>query len=152
MSNSGDLLIVPKKDKAESFNVFFSYNSADKPAVDWTAKEVREQGIRPWLCHTELAPGRPWRKELKRQIRIIGAAAVFVGPKGLGRWQEREVRLLQWEFMKRGCPVIPVLLPGAAAPVRSRFLRGMTWVDLRTKDPAEIERLVFGITGRKPRR
>jgi hypothetical protein len=51
-------------------------------------------------------------------------------------------------------PVIPVLLPGApAVPTLPIFLRELTWVDLRDGvTPAMIERLVWGITGRKPRR
>jgi hypothetical protein len=39
----------------------------------------------------------------------------------------------------------------AAAPTLPLLLRGMTWVDLREQDPAAIERLIWGITGRKPK-
>jgi hypothetical protein len=52
------------------------------------------------------------------------------------------------EFIDRQCPVIPVLLPGAIAPELPVFLRRMTWVDLGEGDG--IERLIWGITGRKP--
>jgi hypothetical protein len=54
------------------------------------------------------------------------------------------------EFAERGCPVIPVLLPEAAVPELPVFLRGMTWVDLRLQDDTGLERLIWGITGRKP--
>ncbi len=50
----------------------------------------------------------------------------------------------------RQCPVIPVLLPGAAAPELPVFLRRMTWADLGEEDG--IERLIWGITGRRPAR
>jgi hypothetical protein len=50
------------------------------------------------------------------------------------------------EFVKRGCPVIPVMLADAPdKPQLPAFLRGMTWVDFRVGDP--MERLVWGITG-----
>jgi hypothetical protein len=52
------------------------------------------------------------------------------------------------EFIDRQCPVIPVLLPEAAVPELPVFLRRMTWVDLGKA--AGIERLIWGITGRKP--
>jgi len=89
---------------------------------------------------------------LEQQIERIKAAAVFVGPSGIGPWQNREMRAFLDEFVKRGCPVIPVLLPGADTPTLPVFLRGLTWVNLRSKDAAGIDRLIWGVTGRKPRR
>ena len=40
--------------------------------------------------------------------------------------------------------------PGAAAPELPVFLRRMTWADLGEEDG--IERLIWGITGRRPAR
>jgi len=43
--------------------------------------------------------------------------------------------------------------PGTAtapAPALPVFLRGMTWVDLGAQDDTGIQRLIWGITGRKP--
>jgi molecular chaperone DnaK (HSP70) len=138
------------ENETTDFDVFLCHNVADKPAVRWTAEQLRERGILPWLDETELQPGRPWQEELEQQIGRIRAAAVFVGPSGFGPWQNQELMAFLREFVERRCPVIPVLLPGAAAPVLPRLLRGMTWVDLRAQDPAAIDRLVWGITGRKP--
>jgi hypothetical protein len=67
---------------------------------------------------------------LERQVGHIRAAAVFVGPGGFGPWQNHEMRAFLSEFIDRQCPVIPVLLPGAAALELPVFLRRMTWVDL----------------------
>ncbi|HEY0932997.1 MAG TPA: toll/interleukin-1 receptor domain-containing protein, partial [Trebonia sp.] len=93
-----------------------------------------------------------WQEELERQVEHIKAAAIFVGPTGIGPWQSREMRAFLTEFVERQCPVIPVLLPDAVPPAMPVFLRGLTWVDLRARDTAGIDRLVWGITGRKPRR
>jgi molecular chaperone DnaK (HSP70) len=140
------------EDETTNFDVFLCHNVADKPAVRWTAERLRERGILPWLDETELQPGRPWQEELERQIGRIGAAAVFVGPNGVGPWQNQEMMAFLREFVERRCPVIPVLLPGATAPALPLLLRGMTWVDLRIQDLAAIDRLIWGITGRKPQR
>jgi hypothetical protein len=143
LSNGGEI---------ERFDVFLCYNSDDKSAVRWVAERLRERGIRAWLDEAELRPGRGWQDEVERQIGAIRAAAVLIGSNGLGPWQNREVRALLQQFVERGCPVIPVLLPDAVMPTLPLFLHDVTWVDLRTNDPAEMDRLAWGITGRKLRR
>jgi TIR domain-containing protein len=142
--------VIMGKEETIDFDVFLCHNGDDKPAIRWTAERLREHGILPWLDEVELIPGRPWQEELERQISHIRAAAVFVGPSGIGPWQNREIRALLNQFAERGCPVIPVLLSEADTPDLPLFLRDMTWVDLRNQDMAGIERLIWGITGRKP--
>ena len=58
------------------------------------------------------------------------------------------------EFVSRKVPVIPVLLPGAPeVPKLPFFMRRFTWVDLRGGLTEEgIDRLQWGITGKKPDR
>jgi len=54
------------------------------------------------------------------------------------------------EFVNRGCPVIPVLLPDVGkVPVLPIFLKGMTWVDFRRQDPDPMKQLIWGITGQR---
>jgi hypothetical protein len=66
---------------------------------------------------------------LETQIGKIEAAAVFVGENGIGPWQKRELDACLREFVARGCPVIPVLLPNAPEkPTLPAFLEGMTWL------------------------
>ena len=142
--------VILGKEETTDFDVFLCHNAADKPAVRLIARQLREHGILPWLDEAELPPGRDWQEELERQISNIRTAAVFVGPSGIGPWQNRELRAFLNEFAERGCPVIPVLLPEAAAPELPVFLRSMTWVDLRTENDDGIELLIWGITGRKP--
>jgi len=140
------------KEPARKFDVFLCHNADDKPIIRWVADQLRKRSIRPWLDVDELPPGRSFQEGLKYQIEHIKAAAVFVGPSGLGPWQNREMRAFLNEFVVRQCPVIPVLLPGAATPTLPVFLKGLTWVDLRAKDAAGIDRLIWGITGQKPRK
>ncbi|MBV9230647.1 MAG: toll/interleukin-1 receptor domain-containing protein, partial [Chloroflexi bacterium] len=78
--------------------------------------------------------------------------AVFVGKNGRGPWQDMELAAFLRQFVKRQCPVIPVLLAeGEQTPELPVFLEGMTWVDFRRHDPDPMERLIWGITGKHNR-
>jgi hypothetical protein len=94
------------------------------------------------LDEDELPPGRSSQDELEKLIEHINASAVFVGPSGIGSWQNRAMRAFPNEFAERQCPLIPVLLPGADAPALPRFLRGLGGVDLGKQDKAGIDRIV----------
>lgn len=142
----------PKGQRAdEHFDVFLSHNSDDKPLVRDLAERLEQRGVRVWLDEKQLIPGRPWQEELERILTTCKSAAVLVGPSGLGSWQARETRLSLAEFVNRGLPVIPVLLPGATSqPELPAFLRQFTWVEFRQGMQGEqLDRLVWGITGRK---
>ncbi len=59
-----------------------------------------------------------------------------------------EVEAFIRQFMKRGCPVIPVILPDTVKePQLPLFLEGMTWVDFRKQTPDPMMQLFWGITG-----
>ena len=149
--------VIRGKEETTDYDVFLCHNEEDKDIVRWAYDRLRERGILPWLDAVELQPGRDWQDELERQIEHIRSAAVFVGPSGIGPWQKQEIRGFLNEFANRDCPVIPVLLPGGEPPARTAtrpalpvFLRTKTWVDLSSQDDAGIDRLIWGITGRKP--
>jgi len=132
------------------FDVFLCHNGEDKQAVRNLAIKLLEQEIQPWLSEWELRPGLPWQPLLEEQILIIKAVAVFVGQKGICPWQKQEIGAFLREFVNRGCPVIPVLLPDAPKePQLPIFLSGMTWVDFRMLQPDPMERLIWGITGER---
>ena len=133
------------------FDVFLCHNSEDKPTVKKIGEDLKNRGLKPWLDEWELVPGLPWQRLLEKQIQEIGAAAVFVGSSGVGPWQELEIEGMLQEFVRRGLPVIPVLLPNAPTMTQLPvFLRTMTWVDFRDgTDEASLERLIWGVTGKK---
>jgi hypothetical protein len=142
---------VDRKRAAGAFDVFLCHNVGDKPAVMEIGRRLIGRGLLPWLDQWELRPGTPWQRVLEEQIANIHAAAVFVGREGIGPWQRQELDGFLREFNKRGCPVIPVLLPGAAGePELPLFLRGMTWVDFRENVPEPLAQLIWGITGQRP--
>jgi len=132
--------------------VFLCHHNVDKPEVKKLGELLKEQGILPWLDEWELRPGLPWQRLLEQQIEKIKSAAVFVGSSGIGPWQQFELEAFLCEFVNRGCPVIPVLLPDAAKePQLPIFLRGTTWVDFRQLESNPMGRLIWGITGKRDR-
>lgn len=134
----------------KDFDVFLCHNNKDKPKVKEIGEKLKEHGILPWLDEWELRPGEAWPRLLEQQIGQIKSAAVFVGRDGIGPWQYMELEAFLREFVKRRCPVIPILLRGAPRkPELPLFLRGMTWVDFRKRDPDPMEQLIWGITGER---
>ena len=136
----------------DQFDVFLCHNSEDKSAVKKIGLQLKEKDLHPWLDEWELRPGIPWQRLLEQHINEINAAVVFLGPSGIGPWQQMELEAYLREFVKRNCPVIPIILPGVSKlPELPIFLRGITWVDFRQDEPDPLERLIWGITGERSR-
>jgi hypothetical protein len=147
-----DVAATRLKGKIETgdYDVFLCHNSKDKPQVMAIGERLKERGILPWLDVWAIPPGRRWQKELQKQIKSIKSAAVFIGPKGPGPWQELEVEALLQQLAKRGRSIIPVILPGRAGlPRFPAFLSLWQVVDMRQRDPDPFEQLLWGITGQK---
>ncbi len=141
---------VQGKKEVKDFDVFLCHHNIDKPAVKQIGEQLKECGILPWLDEWELRPGFPWQQVLEEQVEHIKAAAVFIGENGRGPWQDMELSAFIRQFVKRKCPVIPVILPDCnVVPSLPPFLEGMTWVDFRKQDSDPMERLIWGITGER---
>lgn len=140
----------------EEFNVFLSYSRDDSEAVTRIAETLRESGLRVWFDDWELQPGKPWMVGLEEGIERSHATAIFIGPKGMGKWETPEMRLSLDKQVKSKCPVIPVILPGCPADIEEQlpgFLKSNTWVDFRRRsldDEHAIKKLRWGITGERP--
>jgi CRISPR-associated Csx14 family protein len=140
------------------YDVFLCYNREDRRNVKDIGNQLKAMGLAPWLDEWELRPGLPWQRLLEEQITSINTVAVFIGQSGLGPWQQMEIEAFLRQFVSRGCPVIPVLLPNAPdKPKLPVFLSGMTWVDFRASqrhnaDEEPLDRLIWGITGEHEQR
>src|SRR4051794_36987348 len=103
-----------------AYDVFISYNRADEQAVSQVRTLLQSRAIRTFFDAQALAPGLPWPQALEQAFSVTRSVAVFIGPRGLGPWQRREMYFaldLQVAQSKKGptnFPVIPVLLSGAA--------------------------------------
>jgi WD40 repeat protein len=142
----------------ESFDVFLSHNSTDKPAVEEVATKLVEAGIRPWLDKWNLVPGQPWQAAIEEALERCQSFAVFVGPRGVSPWQNEELRAAIDRRVRTSngkFSVIPVLLPGAKREERSKlpaFLAASTWVEFAHSLGEEdaLHRLSCGIRGIEP--
>jgi hypothetical protein len=132
------------------FDTFLCHNSQDKDAIRELNTHLKENGVITWLDEEQLPPGRPWQDELERQIPSIKSAVIAVGQSGIGPWQNVEIRAFLSEFVRRGCPVIPLILPECKdIPDLPLFLRQFTWVDLRKARPDPFKLLLWGVTGKR---
>lgn len=136
---------------APAFDVFLSHNSKDKPAVRELRDQLALRGLSVWYDEDELRPGIPWQQLLEEGIHASRSVAVVVGSDGVGPWEDEEMRAALTLAVKDKRAVIPVLLPSAQRPALPMFLQNRTWVDLAAgvADEKTLDRLVWGITGRK---
>ncbi len=144
--------IVEHKRSSGAFDTFLCYNSRDGDQVEVVARKLLDRGVLPWFDRFQVRPGERWRTLLEQQITKVRSALVFVAGQGIGPWQDLEIDALLHVFLKRGAPVIPVLLAGAPEgpdPALPLFLQGAAWVDLRQDNPRAIEQLLWGVTGWK---
>jgi hypothetical protein len=147
-------LMIEAKEEEGKYDVFLSYNSKERAAVEDVARRLKGIGIRPWFDKWVLVPGQSWVKALQNAIPRISCVAVFLGPAGIGPWQQEETEGFLIEFVSQGTPVIPVLLPGVdGKPELPTFLKTKTWADMRQwKEEGNdtFDRLVCGVIGRPP--
>ena len=139
--------------------VFCSYNSLDRPAVEVLARRLHELAhIRPWLDNWNLIPGQSWQIAIESALRKCTSCAVFIGPEGVSPWQTEEVRAAidrRVRDITAGFRVVPVFLPGGkkpghAAPLPT-FLASATYVEFQNlDDEIAFHRLVSGIRGVEP--
>jgi hypothetical protein len=140
------------------FAVFLSHSSADKPAVEELARRLAREGIQAWFDKWNLIPGAPWQPAIEQALAQSDTCAVFIGPGGLGPWQNEEMRAAIARHVgdcDKHFRVIPVLLPAAERPERSSlptFLTAATWVEFRDSldDANAFHRLVCGVRGVEP--
>lgn len=140
-----------RKVETGNYDVFLCHNSRDKKRIIEIGERLKERAILPWLDIWEIPPGTRWQKELKKHLKSIKSAAVFIGAKGAGPWQEIEVESLLQELGRRGRRIIPVILEGRQGnPRLPAFLDLWQIVDMRQRDPDPFEQLVWGITDQRP--
>jgi tetratricopeptide (TPR) repeat protein len=140
-----------------NFDVFLSHNGKDKPAVENIARLLRDEyNLKAWLDKWHLVPGEAWQEGLEDALDECQTFAVFLGPSGIGPWENEEMRsAIEERVQDKNRRVIPVLLPGAPDNrdlKLPRFLRRATWVDFRSglDDKESLYRLYCGITGQAP--
>ena len=145
---------VEERTTLKKYDVFMAHNSADKSLIEMICAELKKRGINPWLDKEQIPPGRFFQDIIQNTIKNISSVAVFVGEKGLGRWQALELKSFISQCVERNIPIIPVLLPNVTKlPDELVFLREFNWVNFKIgiNDESAIDNLVWGITGVRPK-
>jgi hypothetical protein len=146
--------VIENKTSQGKHDVFLCYNSKDRAVVEAIAKQLTAKGVHSWLDAWAVPPGQSWVKALDDAIPNIGSAGVFIGPSGIGPWEQQEIEAFLTEFVSKGTRVIPVLLPGVKKkPNLPVFLKTKAWVDMSSwhdKNGDALYRLVCGIFDRSP--
>lgn len=105
----------------KEYDVFLSYNKKDHHIVERLARLLSDYGLRVWFDDWRMPPGTPVMDAIEAGLGSSTAAAVFIGAKGLGKWQRKEVRHAFQMYSEKGRRIIPVLLPDAPAKPRMPF-------------------------------
>lgn len=140
-------------DEACPFDAFVAYDRSDWEEVKDLVALLKEAGVRSWVDKLNLRPGGPWLEGIDEIIDRIPVMLLIIGETGtLGAHQKREIAVFQQSLKTRPRPLIPVLLK--SAPDEVKLPPGVDTynrIDLKERDPDPFDRLVWGITGRKPR-
>ena len=131
--------------------IFLSYNSEDRPAVEKLADKLKAAGLDIWFDQWHLLPGVAWQPKLEQALLDSHTCLVCIGPKGIGQWQEMERQVAIDRAVKdKQFRVIPVLLPKTERGKRGDvplFLQTVTWIEFRESvdEDAVFQRLLSGI-------
>jgi GTPase SAR1 family protein len=137
------------------YDVFLAYNHVDNLSANAIAKALRQRSLVPWIDSDEVPPGEVFQDVIEHAIRSVRSAAILIGVTGIGRWELFELRGFVSQCVERGIRVIPVLLPGVTdIPETLPFLKLFNRVIFSTsvEEPAGLDLLEWGITGRRPQR
>jgi hypothetical protein len=136
--------------------VFLSYNSVDKAAVTEIAHRLRACAIEPWFDEWHVAAGDKWQPVIEKALTEARASVVFIGPSGVGPWQDEEMRVaIERRVREPGYRLVPVLLPGVTRSthgVLPPFLANIRPVEFQSgfdEEPA-LRTLIAGIGGKPP--
>lgn len=141
---------------SKQYDVFLSHNRADKDMIETIAEKLRQARIEPFLDRWHLIPGEPWQEALEQALNQSRTCVVFIGPHGLGPWENEEMRsALEERVHNPQFRVIPVLLPGAQQPMMRSlpaFMRRLAWVEFEDDldDAYAFHCLRCGIRGEQP--
>jgi energy-coupling factor transporter ATP-binding protein EcfA2 len=139
----------------EAYDVFVSYSRADSRHAADIDSALRARGLKPFFDRRNLAPGLRWLPALEQAIGACKAAAVLIGPRGLGNTQqyERDLALVR-QTRDPSFAVVPVMLPEASLDRPFNFLQLLTWIDFshvaKVSDaPDVLENLLAAVQGSK---
>jgi hypothetical protein len=147
---SAPLFPEPRPDADnEDFDAILSYSTRDIEQVKQIRRRLIERGFRPWMDKYDMQAGISAQKQLRQQINSGKPSVFFIGPHGLGNWQELELEMAALLMSTKKYWLIPVFLDtyvGRADRFEFPGFAGLLHaVDMREDDPDPFEKLVRAI-------
>lgn len=126
--------------------IFVCYRRRDGAFVSLICNMLMQLGLPVWMDKSHIRPGRRWKKEIEEALSQSRIVLVFVGPEGIGPFQEWEINRAMEREMEGLSYVIPIILPEVEKDKIPSILRDLQFVDYRgEEDPSEY--LVEAIEG-----
>jgi hypothetical protein len=90
--------------------LFISYSRRDKVRVAEIVSELRNLGIECWIDEKDVTNEQPYIQQLESAIESCDAILVFVGPQGIGKWQNMETNVAIDLHASHSKEIFPVML------------------------------------------
>jgi hypothetical protein len=128
------------------FDLFVSYNGADRERVEELVRALEKRALKVWFDRRSLIPGVPWQAQLGEAIKASKAVLVFLGSRGLNPWEQAEytavlAHLAEYPSLR----IIPALGPGADPNQLPLLFRQFSYVDLRDAFPDKLDDVVMRV-------
>ncbi len=132
---------------AKRYNVFISHNSKDKQQIQKIVNELFPY-FRVWFDKADMFVGEDWTKQVSQGLHESEVCAVFVGEKGFGPSQLREIEIAKALKVRMFCVFLPGAFPEEAylqlqlpmTTIYSNYMQGA--------NPTAFDSLVAGILGK----
>jgi len=130
--------------------VFISYSRKDREFVNRLAADLGERLPDARVFYDMLIqPGASWAETLAAQIEQADIVLAVLSPDYLASaWATQELNLALERQLKKEARLLPLLIR-ACNP--TNILSQLTWVDFTGEYEAGLARLIWGITGERPR-
>lgn len=136
------------------YHAFACYNSRNRQEVRTICEYLTNSHFRVFLDTTHLFPGAIHTKAIDDAVRDSETILVFIGPQGLGPWQQEEVSGALWSSVREtdsdpNKVIIPILLPDADITHENvpLFLRSRTFVKFskNVEEEEPLQKLIEGL-------
>ena len=137
--------------------VFLSHASQDADAARAVARALRQPGLDVFLELDPLQPGQEWIPGLEQALEASTHFLVLVGPSGVRRWVERELRYALVRNTEHSeYAILPLLLgenwSEQNLPLFLRQHQALRLPDWRNPDRAIIQQIAAAILAAPPER
>ena len=131
-------------------NVFISYSHKDREFVTRLTQDLIDRVPDAQVWYDMLIPaGSSWAETLSHQIEKADVIVAILSPDYLAsEWASQELNVALLRRTQGDAKLIPILVRPCSP---SGFLASLTWVDFTQDYETAFERLMWGITGEKPR-